>query len=50
MSVDERLNPPDENTTAEDLTDEDFCGIDDQEFTVDDSETGSKPGRGRYGA
>ncbi|ETL80452.1 hypothetical protein L917_19057, partial [Phytophthora nicotianae] len=32
MSVDELLNPLDENTTAEDPTDEDFCGVGDQRW------------------
>ncbi|KAG3254094.1 hypothetical protein PI124_g1337 [Phytophthora idaei] len=42
MSVDELLNPPDENTTAEEPTDEDFCGVGDLELAVDGSETGSE--------
>ncbi|ETL97940.1 hypothetical protein F442_05213, partial [Phytophthora nicotianae P10297] len=33
---------PNENTTAEDPTDEDFCGVDDQELAADGSETGSE--------
>ncbi|KUF79051.1 hypothetical protein AM587_10001669 [Phytophthora nicotianae] len=50
MSVDELLNPPDENTAAEDPTDEDFCGVGDQELAVDGSENGSENLDGRYGA
>ncbi|KUF81173.1 hypothetical protein AM587_10002457 [Phytophthora nicotianae] len=43
MSMGELLNPPDENTTAEDLpTAEDFCEVDDQELAVDGSENGSE--------
>ncbi|ETL31177.1 hypothetical protein L916_15937, partial [Phytophthora nicotianae] len=42
MSVDELLNPPDENTAAEDFTHEDFCGVGDQELAVDGSDNGSE--------
>ncbi|KAG6975165.1 hypothetical protein JG688_00002656 [Phytophthora aleatoria] len=42
MSVDELLNPPDENTTSEEPTDEDFCGVGDLELAVDGSETRSE--------
>ncbi|KUF77879.1 hypothetical protein AM587_10004867 [Phytophthora nicotianae] len=42
MSVDELLNPPDEYIAAEDPTDEDFCGVGDQEMAVDGSEDGSE--------
>ncbi|ETP16461.1 hypothetical protein F441_08930 [Phytophthora nicotianae CJ01A1] len=46
MSVDELLNPLDENTTAEDPTDEDFCGVGDQRLAEDGSEAGSEsPGQ-----
>ncbi|ETK93777.1 hypothetical protein L915_03084 [Phytophthora nicotianae] len=42
MSVDELLNPPDENTTAGDPIYEDFGGVGDQELAVDGSENGSE--------
>ncbi|ETN21797.1 hypothetical protein PPTG_01889 [Phytophthora nicotianae INRA-310] len=42
VSMDELLNPPVENTTAEDPTDEDFCGVGDQELNVDGSDNGTE--------
>ncbi|ETN00168.1 hypothetical protein PPTG_18172 [Phytophthora nicotianae INRA-310] len=52
MFVGELLNTPDENTAAEDPTDEDFCRVGNQKLAVNASENGSKkkPGRARYGA
>ncbi|ETO99433.1 hypothetical protein F441_23154 [Phytophthora nicotianae CJ01A1] len=42
MSVDELLNRSNANTTAEEPTGKDFCGVGDQKLAADGSKTGSE--------